>query len=118
MRIHVSKECNDALKSLGGYNLEQRGHVELKGKGKMFYLEFGGPWVRISVDACEFLLSIQIRVNGMVKWPPQCCILYSHISTRGAMALFLVVISRSVISGIVGRRINICYHIFMSSLVL
>jgi len=34
--IHVSPECKEVLDQLGGYHLEERGEVEMKGKGKIF----------------------------------------------------------------------------------
>ncbi|CAH1795400.1 unnamed protein product [Owenia fusiformis] len=34
LRIHVSKECNAVLEELGGYELEERGLVKMKGKGE------------------------------------------------------------------------------------
>lgn len=34
--IHVSPECREVLEQLGGYHLEERGEVEMKGKGKIF----------------------------------------------------------------------------------
>ncbi|RXG53341.1 Receptor-type guanylate cyclase Gyc76C [Armadillidium vulgare] len=33
LRIHISKQCKDALTNLGGYIIEERGYVEMKGKG-------------------------------------------------------------------------------------
>lgn len=36
LKIHVSKECKDALTKLGGYILNERGYVEMKGKGAVF----------------------------------------------------------------------------------
>lgn len=35
LRIHISSQCNKALQALGGYNTEERGEVEMKGKGKV-----------------------------------------------------------------------------------
>ncbi|EDO36204.1 predicted protein, partial [Nematostella vectensis] len=34
-RIHISAECRKALLNLGGYHMERRGEIELKGKGKV-----------------------------------------------------------------------------------
>ena len=34
-RIHVSSECRAALEAMGGYVLESRGLVEMKGMGEM-----------------------------------------------------------------------------------
>ncbi|ESO93567.1 hypothetical protein LOTGIDRAFT_119302, partial [Lottia gigantea] len=36
LRIHVSPECKMVLDQLGGYQLEERGYVEMKGKGSIF----------------------------------------------------------------------------------
>lgn len=33
LKIHVSADCKNVLEKLGGYNLIERGHVTLKGKG-------------------------------------------------------------------------------------
>lgn len=33
LRIHVSPECQEILNELGGYDLQDRGPVEMKGKG-------------------------------------------------------------------------------------
>ncbi|ROT72017.1 putative guanylate cyclase 32E [Penaeus vannamei] len=35
LRIHCSCSCRDLLVKLGGYNLEERGQVKVKGKGEM-----------------------------------------------------------------------------------
>merc|ERR1739842_26340 len=35
LRIHISSQCNKALQDLGGYITEERGEVEMKGKGKV-----------------------------------------------------------------------------------
>ncbi|XP_029172413.1 receptor-type guanylate cyclase Gyc76C-like [Nylanderia fulva] len=33
LRIHISKQCKEALDKIGGYQVEERGFVEMKGKG-------------------------------------------------------------------------------------
>ncbi|KAL0119212.1 hypothetical protein PUN28_009653 [Cardiocondyla obscurior] len=33
LRIHISKQCKEALDKIGGYKIEDRGFVEMKGKG-------------------------------------------------------------------------------------
>ncbi|GAB1861123.1 Guanylate cyclase [Camponotus japonicus] len=33
LRIHISKQCKEALEKIGGYQIEERGFVEMKGKG-------------------------------------------------------------------------------------
>ncbi|XP_011254352.1 receptor-type guanylate cyclase Gyc76C [Camponotus floridanus] len=35
LRIHISKQCKEALEKIGGYQIEERGFVEMKGKGTM-----------------------------------------------------------------------------------
>ena len=35
LRIHISKECHDELEKLGGYIMEDRGLVAMKGKGEV-----------------------------------------------------------------------------------
>ncbi len=35
LRIHVSPECHDVLLQLGGYELQSRGKVLMKGKGEI-----------------------------------------------------------------------------------
>ena len=36
LRIHVSPECRGVLMQLGGYRLQPRGAVHIKGKGDVF----------------------------------------------------------------------------------
>lgn len=36
LKIHISKQCKEALTSLGGYVVHERGYVEMKGKGSVF----------------------------------------------------------------------------------
>lgn len=33
LRIHISAQCKDVLDKIGGYNIEERGLVHMKGKG-------------------------------------------------------------------------------------
>lgn len=33
LRIHISPQCREALLKIGGYEMEERGLVKLKGKG-------------------------------------------------------------------------------------
>ncbi|XP_011170940.1 receptor-type guanylate cyclase Gyc76C [Solenopsis invicta] len=33
LRIHISKQCKEALDKIGGYKIEERGFIEMKGKG-------------------------------------------------------------------------------------
>ena len=33
LRIHISEQCRDALDKIGGYIIEERGLVHMKGKG-------------------------------------------------------------------------------------
>lgn len=35
LRIHISQQCKDALEKLGGYEVENRGFVSMKGKGNV-----------------------------------------------------------------------------------
>lgn len=35
LRIHISSECRKALEKIGGYVMEERGYVALKGKGEV-----------------------------------------------------------------------------------
>lgn len=35
LKIHISAQCHEALQRLGGYETEERGQIELKGKGKV-----------------------------------------------------------------------------------
>ena len=35
LRVHVSPECAKVLNHLGGYHLESRGKVQMKGKGEV-----------------------------------------------------------------------------------
>lgn len=35
LKIHISGQCKDALERLGGYEIMERGQVEMKGKGKV-----------------------------------------------------------------------------------
>ena len=35
LRIHVSPECRTVLENIGGYHIEERGMVEMKGKGSI-----------------------------------------------------------------------------------
>lgn len=35
MKIHISPHCRDHLTKLGGYLIEERGYVKLKGKGEI-----------------------------------------------------------------------------------
>ncbi|RWS18293.1 Atrial natriuretic peptide receptor 1-like protein, partial [Leptotrombidium deliense] len=34
LKIHISEECRAYLDKLGGYHIEERGVVEMKGKGE------------------------------------------------------------------------------------
>lgn len=36
LKIHISEQCKDALEKLGGYIIEKRGLVSMKGKGEVF----------------------------------------------------------------------------------
>lgn len=35
LRIHISEQCKDALDKIGGYIIEERGLVHMKGKGEV-----------------------------------------------------------------------------------
>lgn len=35
LRIHISSQCKDALDKIGGYIIEERGLVNMKGKGEV-----------------------------------------------------------------------------------
>ncbi len=35
LKIHISEQCKQALDKLGGYIVEQRGLVNMKGKGEV-----------------------------------------------------------------------------------
>lgn len=35
LRIHISGQCKDALDKIGGYIVEERGLVQMKGKGEV-----------------------------------------------------------------------------------
>lgn len=35
LKIHISAQCKEALERLGGYEMTERGQIELKGKGKV-----------------------------------------------------------------------------------
>lgn len=35
LRIHISGQCKDALDKIGGYIIEERGLVHMKGKGEV-----------------------------------------------------------------------------------
>lgn len=35
LKIHISAQCREALERLGGYEMSERGQIELKGKGKV-----------------------------------------------------------------------------------
>ncbi|XP_068223707.1 receptor-type guanylate cyclase Gyc76C-like isoform X4 [Palaemon carinicauda] len=45
LRIHISEECKNALERLGGYEIEERGLVTMKGKGEVltFWLNAALP---------------------------------------------------------------------------
>ncbi|XP_076266824.1 receptor-type guanylate cyclase Gyc76C-like isoform X1 [Rhynchophorus ferrugineus] len=63
LKIHISLQCKDALEKLGGYVIEERGLVSLKGKGevKTFWL----------VGATE--QAVQRREVDLTELPPLFC---------------------------------------------
>ena len=58
-KIHISKECNDELKKFpGAFMTEERGEVEMKGKGKRM---------------CYWLVGQSTTTNPVVKEIPDRC---------------------------------------------
>lgn len=35
LRIHISEQCKEALDKIGGYEIEERGYIDIKGKGRV-----------------------------------------------------------------------------------
>ncbi|XP_041371524.1 atrial natriuretic peptide receptor 1-like [Gigantopelta aegis] len=59
LRIHVSPECKLLLDELGGYHLDERGEISLKGKGTvMTYFLVGKDDFVDNIPACEINSSI------------------------------------------------------------
>ncbi|XP_031553753.1 guanylate cyclase 32E-like [Actinia tenebrosa] len=58
-RIHISKECRQVLMNLGGYHIERRGEIELKGKGRVitYFLNGKDNFNKTRPDHLELLLS-------------------------------------------------------------
>ncbi|XP_045475600.1 receptor-type guanylate cyclase Gyc76C-like isoform X2 [Harmonia axyridis] len=63
LRIHISSQCKEALEKLGGYIIEERGLVNMKGKGnvKTFWLVGATEW------------AIQRREVDLEELPPLFC---------------------------------------------
>ncbi|XP_044753115.1 receptor-type guanylate cyclase Gyc76C-like isoform X2 [Coccinella septempunctata] len=63
LRIHISSQCKEALEKLGGYVIEERGLVNMKGKGnvKTFWLVGATEW------------AIQRREVDLEELPPLFC---------------------------------------------
>lgn len=55
LRIHISKQCKEALDKIGGYKIEERGFVEMKGKGtvKTYWLTGATVTHRKNIEVCE-----------------------------------------------------------------
>lgn len=55
LRIHISKQCKEALEKIGGYQIEERGFVEMKGKGtvKTYWLTGATVTHRKNTEVCE-----------------------------------------------------------------
>lgn len=56
LRIHISQQCKEALDKIGGYKIEERGFVEMKGKGTMKTYWLTGATVthRKNTEVCEY----------------------------------------------------------------
>lgn len=63
LKIHISMQCKDALEKLGGYIIEERGLVNMKGKG-----EVNTFWL---VGATE--QAVQPREVDLNELPPLFC---------------------------------------------
>ncbi|XP_077268386.1 receptor-type guanylate cyclase Gyc76C [Temnothorax americanus] len=65
LRIHISKQCKEALDKIGGYKIEDRGFVEMKGKGtvKTYWLTGATVTHRKNIENC----------NGDEDLPPLFC---------------------------------------------
>ncbi|KAJ8981638.1 hypothetical protein NQ317_000866 [Molorchus minor] len=63
LKIHISLQCKDALDKLGGYIIEERGVVNMKGKG-----EVRTYWLTGATD-----LAVQKREYDLTDLPPLFC---------------------------------------------
>ncbi|KAJ8964720.1 hypothetical protein NQ314_004685 [Rhamnusium bicolor] len=63
LKIHISPQCKEALDKLGGYIIEERGLVNMKGKG-----EVRTYWLTGATD-----LAIQRRDVDLAELPPLFC---------------------------------------------
>lgn len=63
LKIHISQQCKNALDKIGGYNIEQRGLVSMKGKGDVLTY-----WLTGATDT-----AIQRREVDLGELPPLFC---------------------------------------------
>ncbi|KAL1497774.1 hypothetical protein ABEB36_008675 [Hypothenemus hampei] len=63
LKIHISLQCKDALEKLGGYIIEERGMVNMKGKGEVRTF-----WLTGATDQ-----AVQRREVDLTELPPLFC---------------------------------------------
>ncbi|XP_069939156.1 receptor-type guanylate cyclase Gyc76C isoform X4 [Cherax quadricarinatus] len=65
LRIHISEQCHNALKKLGGYVMEERGLVSMKGKGEVltFWLNSATPEAIQRRECTESLSAPMLQLN-------------------------------------------------------
>lgn len=68
LRIHCSQRCKGLLERLGGYRLEERGEVAMKGKGTMvtYWLEGEEPALRAARSRKHHTLYFGVGVKSIM----------------------------------------------------
>lgn len=61
LRIHISEQCKDALDKIGGYIIEERGLVYMKGKGEVKTYWLIGATEK-AIQKREVCIKINIRL--------------------------------------------------------
>ncbi|XP_042220127.1 receptor-type guanylate cyclase Gyc76C-like isoform X2 [Homarus americanus] len=70
LRIHISKSCHDALEKLGGYVMEERGLVNMKGKGEVltYWLNSATPK---AIQRREYIESVSPPLLQLNEFEPE-----------------------------------------------
>lgn len=81
LRIHISEQCKDALDKIGGYIIEERGLVYMKGKG-----EVKTYWLIGATEKAIQKREVCIKIN--IRLLHQCHVILIFMLIRSTSEIF------------------------------
>lgn len=67
LRIHISPSCKQALDKIGGYVVEPRGTIPIKGKGEVSLACYSSGY-KCTDDSLFLIVGLVVRIMTAVKY--------------------------------------------------